>query len=75
MGTPQGSKGTRRGAGQSLARAAKRLEQLTRLPKIYEPFSSRPYFFESALRVPPSLTPASYALETVLASELVLRGL
>ncbi|CAM9486306.1 unnamed protein product, partial [Sphacelaria rigidula] len=55
--------------------AAERLDVLTALPSVYEPFTCRPYFFESPLRVPRSLTPAGYALETAVASELLQRGL
>lgn len=59
----------------SLRMAAERLDVLTALPSVYEPFTCRPYFFESPLRVPRSLTPAGYALETAVASELLQRGL
>lgn len=64
---------TKRGRSR-LEVAAHRLDRLTALPAVYEPFTCRPYFFESALRVPRSLTPAGYALETAVASELLQRG-
>lgn len=58
-----------------LQAAVERMDRLVTLPAVYEPFTCRPYFFESALRVPRSLSTAGYALETAIASELLQRGL
>lgn len=67
--------GARHRRSGDIVTVAQKLDQLTRLPEVYEPYTSRPYFFDSTLRVPASLTPSGYALETVLASELLWRGL
>lgn len=51
------------------------LDRLAALPSVYEAFTWRQYFFDSALRVPRILTPEAYTLETALASELLQRAL
>lgn len=66
---------TRKGKGGTVASLVRRLDLLAGLPAVYEEFTSRQFFFESALRAPPALTPEGYALETALASELLQRSL
>lgn len=61
--------------GGGLAATARRMDRLAELPSVYEVFTWRQYFFDSTLRVPQGLTPAGYALETALTSELLQRGL
>lgn len=51
-----------------------RLDRLAALPVVYEPFTWRQYFFDSALRVPVSLTPEGYTFETALTSEMFLQN-
>lgn len=59
--------------GSGLAAAARKFDTLTKMPMVYEPFMSSAFFFDSALRVPPSLTPLRYALEIIMAAELICR--
>lgn len=65
----------RRGGWMSTVRRLDRLDRLADLPTVYETFTWRQYFFDSALRVPCALSPEGYALETALASELLQRNL
>ncbi len=65
----------KRGGGAGADVTLKRLDKLAALPAVYEAFTWRQYFFDSALRVPGGLTPAGYALETALASELLQQSL
>lgn len=71
-----GGDGSTKGSGGAGATATlRRLDKLAALPAVYEAFTWRQYFFDSALRVPGDLTPEGYALETALASELLQQSL
>ena len=63
------------GGGAEAAVTLRRLDKLAALPAVYEAFTWRQYFFDSTLKVPGGLTPAGYALETALASELLQQSL
>lgn len=62
------------GSNYGLA-SIERLDRLAALPSVYEPFTWRQYFFDSALRVPGSLRPEGYTFETALTSELLLQNM
>lgn len=71
-----GSNRDGKGNGRAgVAVALRRLDKLAALPAVYEAFTWRQYFFDSALRVPGNLKPEGYALETALASELLQQSL
>lgn len=63
------------GGGAGATATLRRLDKLAELPAVYEAFTWRQYFFDSALRVPGDLTPEGYALETALASEMLQESL
>lgn len=62
------------GSNYGLA-SIERLDRLAALPSVYEPFTWRQYFFDSALRVPVSLRSEGYTFETALTSELLLQNM